>query len=82
MVHTSLRKVGGSVMLSVPPSLLKALSLDAGKEVSLSVCDGKLLVEPRQKVSYTLADLLVEQQQLELEQDAWHGMSAMGREEI
>ena len=31
MIHTNLRKVGGSVMLAVPPTLLKSLGLDAGK---------------------------------------------------
>ncbi|HQV25153.1 MAG TPA: antitoxin [Acinetobacter sp.] len=82
MLHTNLRKVGGSVMLAVPPILLKKLGLDAGKAVSLDVQDGKLLVEPRTKPSYKLADLLAEQQALNLEQDAWDGMKPVGREEI
>jgi antitoxin ChpS len=82
MLHTNLRKVGGSVMLAVPPTLLKKLGLDAGKAVSLDVQDGKLLVEPRTKPSYKLADLLAEQQALNLEQDAWDGMKPVGREEI
>jgi len=82
MLHTNLRKVGGSVMLAVPPTLLKKLGLDAGKTVSLDVQDGKLLVEPKKKPSYKLADLLAEQQALDLEQDAWEGMNPIGREEI
>lgn len=82
MLHTNLRKVGGSVMLAVPPTLLKKLGLDAGKTVSLDVQDGKLLVEPKKKPSYKLADLLAEQQALDLEQDAWEGMRPVGREEI
>lgn len=82
MIHTNLRKVGGSVMLAVPPTLLKKLGLDAGKTVSLDVQDGKLLVEPKQKPSYKLADLLAEHQAAGLEQDAWDGMKPVGREEI
>lgn len=82
MIHTNLRKVGGSIMLAVPPTLLKKLGLDAGKEVSLDVQGGKLLVEPKRKPSYKLADLLAEHQTLDLEQDAWNGMKAVGREEI
>lgn len=82
MLHTNLRKVGGSVMLAVPPTLLKKLGLDAGKTVSLDVQDGKLLVEPKKKPSYKLSDLLAEQQTLNLEQDAWDGMKPVGREEI
>ena len=82
MLHTNLRKVGGSVMLAVPPTLLKKLGLDAGKTVSLDVQDGKLLVEPKKKPLYKHADLLAEQQALNLEQDAWDGMKPVGREEI
>ena len=82
MLHTNLRKVGGSVMLAVPPTLLKKLGLDVGKTVSLDVQDGKLLVEPKKKTSYKLADLLAEQQALDLEHDAWEGMNSVGREEI
>ncbi|SDC29946.1 AbrB/MazE/SpoVT family DNA-binding domain-containing protein [Acinetobacter boissieri] len=82
MVHTNLRKVGGSIMLAVPPALLKKLGLDAGKEVSLDVQDGKLLIEPKKKPSYKLADLLKEHQELNLEQDAWNDMKPVGREEI
>ena len=82
MLHTNLRKVAGSVLLAVPPTLLKKLGLDAGKTVSLDVQDGKLLVEPKKKPLYKLADLLAEQQTLNLEQDAWEGMKSVGREEI
>ena len=82
MIHTNLRKVGGSIMLAVPPALLKKLGLDAGKAVSLDVQDGQLLVKPRQKPSYKLADLLAEHEALHLEQDAWNNMKPVGREEI
>lgn len=82
MIHTNLRKVGGSIMLAVPPTLLKKLGLEAGKEVSLDVQDGKLLVEPKRKPSYKLEDLLAEHQTLALEQDAWGEMKAVGREEF
>lgn len=82
MLHTNLRKVGGSVMLAVPPTLLKKLGLDAGKTVSLDIQDGKLLVEPKKKPSYKLEDLLAEHQAMDLEHDAWEGMKPVGREEI
>ncbi len=82
MLHTNLRKVGGSVMLAVPPTLLKKLGLDAGKTVSLDVQDGKLLVEPKNKPLYKLSDLLAEHQMSSLEQDAWNDMKPIGREEI
>lgn len=82
MLDTNLRKVGGSVMLAIPPALLKKLGLEAGETVSLDIQDGKLLVEPKQKPSYKLADLLAEHQALGLEDDAWEEVPPVGREEI
>ncbi len=58
MQTTILRKVGGSVMLSVPPALLDLLSLSAGAEVGLSVDDGRLVVHPLRKPKYSLDELL------------------------
>ncbi|TCM67343.1 antitoxin ChpS [Acinetobacter calcoaceticus] len=81
MIHTSLRKVGGSVMLAVPPSLLKSLGLEAGKEVTLQIENGKLVVEAKKNISYPLEDLLAEHQSMDLEHDAWDGLQAVGREE-
>jgi antitoxin ChpS len=39
MHTTSLRKVGGSVMLAVPPAILDLLKLRAGATVGVSVED-------------------------------------------
>jgi antitoxin ChpS len=60
MYKTSLRKVGGSVMLAVPPALLDVLKLEAGASVGLAVERGRLVVEPRQKPRYTMKELLAE----------------------
>lgn len=60
MPITTLRKVGGSVMLAVPPALLDLLNLRAGAEVAVAVADGKLVIEPAPKKRYALADLLAE----------------------
>jgi antitoxin ChpS len=58
MHTTNLRKVGGSVMLAVPPALLDVLHLDAGSTVGLTIQDGKLVVETWQRPKYTMAELL------------------------
>jgi antitoxin ChpS len=55
-----LRKVGGSVMLAVPPAILDLLNLKPGSEVGVSVADGKLVVEPARKPLYTLDELLAQ----------------------
>lgn len=58
MHTTNLRKVGGSVMLVVPPAFLDQLQLQAGATVGLSVDHGCLVVDPRPGPRYTLAELL------------------------
>ena len=46
MYTTNLRKVGGSVMLAVPPAFLDQLHLQAGATVGLAVDHGCLVVNP------------------------------------
>ena len=58
MHTTNLRKVGGSVMLAVPPALLEQLKLQAGAAVNLAVEQGRLVVQPTCRPRYTLAELL------------------------
>lgn len=55
---TNLRKVGGSVMLAVPPAMLDQLHLRAGATVGVAITDGCLVVDPRPRPSYTLTELL------------------------
>ena len=57
---TSLRKVGGSVMLAVPPALLNVLQLQPGAKVGIAVESGRLVVQPRQRQRYTLDELLAQ----------------------
>lgn len=55
---TNLRKVGGSIMLAVPPALLELLDLKAGTAVGVAVDGGRLIVEATPKPRYSLAELL------------------------
>ena len=58
MQTTHLRKVGGSVMLAVPPAILDLLRLQAGALVSLAVDGGRLVIEAQPRPRYTLDELL------------------------
>jgi antitoxin ChpS len=58
MYMTNLRKVGGSVMLAVPPSLLELLQMKAGSPVGVAVDAGRLIIEPAPKPRYTADELL------------------------
>jgi antitoxin ChpS len=56
---TNLRKVGGSVMLAVPPALLDVLHLTVGEKVVMVVDNGRLVIEAS-RPSYTLDELLAQ----------------------
>jgi antitoxin ChpS len=55
---TNLRRVGGSIMLAVPPALLDILRLQPGAKVGIAIESGRLVVEPRERRRYTLKELL------------------------
>jgi antitoxin ChpS len=57
---THLRKVGGSVMLALPPAILDALGLRPGARVDISVESNRLILEPRVRPHYTLDELLAQ----------------------
>jgi len=60
MHATNLRKVGGSVMLAVPPALLDILHLQPGAKVGIAIESGRLVVEPQTRRRYTLDELLAQ----------------------
>ncbi len=86
MAHTSnLRKVGGSIMLAVPPALLDALGLTADSPVGLTVKSGKLLVEPMTRPRYTLDELIAQcrsKGRASAGERQWTGAPGVGREII
>lgn len=60
MHTTTLRKVGGSVMLAVPPALLDVLELRSGANVRIGIEDGRLVVVTWPRPRYTLEELLAQ----------------------
>ena len=80
---TNLRKVGGSIMLAVPPAILDLLHLEAGATVGLAIDGERLVVQPRPKPRYTLDELLAQcgrRAALAEEDRAWLDLPAVGRE--
>ncbi len=60
MHTTNLRKVGGSIMLAIPPAILDLLDLRAGATVGLAVDRGRLVIEPTLRPRYSLDELLAQ----------------------
>lgn len=80
---TNLRKVGGSVMLAVPPALLDLLNLGVEAKVDIGVKDGRLIVESTTRPRYSLEELLAQCDDaaaLSAEDRAWLDASPLGNE--
>jgi antitoxin ChpS len=83
MHTTNLRKVGGSIMLAVPPAILDLLHLHAGATVGLAVENGRLVVEPALRPRYSLDELLAQcdtSAEVSAEDIAWLDSKPVGRE--
>ena len=83
MPMSTLRNVGGSVMMAIPKSVLEGLELAANTKVALSVEHGRLVVEARPKPKYTLAELLAQCDPTapeSAEECEWQDMAPVGRE--
>ena len=83
MHTTNLRKVGGSVMLAVPPAILDLLSLAVGAKVDIGVESGRMVVKPRERPKYTLDELLAQCEETDTpstDDRAWLEAKPVGRE--
>ena len=84
MATVALRALGGSVVLAVPRQILSLLHLSAGSQVEVNVEAGKLVVEPKIKPKYTLAELLAQCTEanmvLSAEDQEWLDSAPVGKE--
>lgn len=85
MLTTNLRKVGGSVMLVIPPAILEQLELKPGACVGLAIDGERLVMQPRPKPRYTLDELLAKcdptaDPAMSEEDRLWINLPPVGRE--
>ena len=83
MHTTSLRKVGGSIMLAVPPVILDMLHLAAGATVGVTIENGRLVIEPTARPHYTLDELLAQcdaSAEISSEDQQWLANPPLGNE--
>lgn len=70
-------------MLAVPPAFLEQLHLQVGATVGLAINHGRLVVEPKTRPRYTLAELLAASdysQPQSTEEREWIDAPAVGGE--
>ena len=85
MHTTNLRKVGGSVMMAVPPALLDLLKLRAGTSVGIVLDGDSLVVKAATRPRYTLEELLAASDYTDVHVDEdreWLDSPPIGRELI
>jgi len=85
MYKAKLRSVGASVMFATPKPILDSLDLRPNTEVSLSISEGRLVVEPSSRPRYSLAELLAQcdpSAPRTEEEQAWLDDEPVGREII
>jgi antitoxin ChpS len=83
MLTSTLRAVGGSVMMAIPKALLDVLSLGANDKVALHVEAGRLIIEAQPRPKYTLAELLAQcdpDAENTDEERLWDAADPVGRE--
>lgn len=84
MQTTTLRKVGGSVMLTLSPAVLEQLRLAAGSTVGLELDGERLVVKPT-RPRYNLDELLAQcdpNAPITEEEREWLDAPAVGQELI
>lgn len=85
MAVSTLRNVGGSVMMAIPKPLLDTLGLSANAKLDVTVEDGKLVAVPKARPKYTLEELLAQCEPdatLSIEDQEWMDIQPVGREII
>jgi antitoxin ChpS len=85
MYKSNIRKVGGSMMLAIPPAILDLLSLSQGSVIQMAVENDRLIIEAVKKPSYQLDDLLSQcnpDAPISEEDKEWLNAPSVGREII
>jgi antitoxin ChpS len=86
MHNTTFRKVGGSVMMAIPPALLEALNIQPGDNAIIDIQAGKLVAIPvtkgkQRRSKYALSELLDSTDYpLDASEREWVDTPAKGRE--
>jgi len=76
----TLRAVGGSISVTLPRQMLRALGLVAGAAVTVTLEDGRLVLSPA-RPRYSLSELLKGMRKGDMPKAAgWDDMPPVGRE--
>lgn len=77
----TLRKAGGSLVMTVPKSFIEQNGLSEGSQVELHLHGKKMTIEAPTRPRYKLADLMAEMPEGLPRVEGWDEMSAVGLED-
>jgi antitoxin ChpS len=77
-----LRKVGGSVVVALPPAILDELKIGAKSTVGIDIEGGGIVLRPQTRPRYSLADLIeaCDENAAPFPDDEWVSGPPLGRE--
>lgn len=78
----TLRKAGGSLVMTVPKAFIEQNGLSEGSQVELQLLGKKMTVEAPTRPRYKLADLIAEMPQGLPRVEGWEDMPPVGLEKI
>lgn len=76
----SLRRSGGSLVMTIPKAFIEQNHLNDGSSVELVLSGNKLTIEAKQKPKYQLADLMAEMPSDLPMLEGWDNSQAIGLE--
>lgn len=85
MASSTFRNVGGSVMMTIPKSVVDELGLTASTKVEVTAEGGRVIAVPQRRPKYTLEELLAQcdlDAPLTEEDMEWLDDAPVGREVI
>ena len=78
----TLRRAGGSLVMTVPKAFVEQNGLSDGSQVELQLSGKKMTVEAPVRPRYRLADLMAEMPQGLPRADGWDDMPSVGQESV
>ncbi len=85
MVASTLRNVGGSLVMTVPKAIIDELGLQANTKLDVIAQDGNIIAVPRRRPKYTVEQLVAEWEvwpEQTAEEQEWLDMPSVGNEVI
>lgn len=78
----TLRKAGGSLVMTIPRAFIDQNGLGAGSELALHLSGKKMIIEAPSRPRYQLSDLMAEMPDGLPMVEGWDEMPPVGRESV